>query len=286
MKTIGTKFLAIAATGLMAVSLNSCKKEVPVEPKKNTTTVSQGVNVAMVNSVYNETMLIVEALYNKNSTFKDNDVADVLASCAVITYDSSSFPYRATLDFGLSCEGQDGKMRSGVITVEYNTQKLKNAGTFIHATLTNFTINNRQYNGTINITNNGVNGSGNLEYAIDINATFQNTSNGDEISTTSSCTYEFTGGKDTPTKDDDVFTVNGTIAGTDAGGTSFTTDILTPLQMSRRDGCSLYYIAGEVRIQSAGNPDKYIDYGNGDCDDLATETVNGNSQTIQISSAF
>lgn len=286
MKTIGTKFLAIAATGLMAVSLNSCKKEVPVEPKKTTTTVSQGVNVAMVNGVYTETMLIVEALYSKNLTFKDNDVLDVLASCATITYDSSSFPYQATLNFGAACEGEDGKVRSGVITVEYNSQKLKNAGTFIHATLTNFAIDNRKYNGTINITNNGVNGSGNMEYAIELNAVFNNTTNGDEISSQSNCTYEFTSGKETSTKDDDIFTVNGTIAGTDAGGTSFTTDILTPLQMSRRDGCSLYYIAGEVRIVSAGNPDKYIDYGNGDCDDLATETINGNSQTIQISSAF
>lgn len=286
MKTIGTKFLAIAATGLLAMSLNSCKKETPITPQNTKGSANQSANVLMVNNVYTETMAIVEALYSKNLTFKDNNAAEVFAGCATITYDSSSFPYVATLDFGTSCVGGDGKVRSGVITVSYNTQKLKNSGTFIHATLTDFAIDDKKYNGTINITNNGLNGNSKIEYAIAINMVCNNTSNGDEISAQSNCSYEWSTGDATPTKDDDTYTVNGTMSGTDKWGNNISTDILTPLVMARRDGCSLYYIAGEVRIQQSGSPDKYIDYGNGDCDDLAIETINGDSQTIQISSAF
>ena len=45
---------------------------------------------------------------------------------------------------------------------------------------------------------------------------------------------------------------------------------------------SKYFVEGITLNQTTGESDRYLDYGDGTCDNLAVETVDGVSQTITL----
>jgi hypothetical protein len=55
--------------------------------------------------------------------------------------------------------------------------------------------------------------------------------------------------------------------------------IISPLIY--QNGC-FYPVSGIIEIDTDGEGLKIIDYGNGECDNVATVTINGNTENIEL----
>src|SRR4029450_3470330 len=84
----------------------------------------------------------------------------VIGTCPTITVspNDSTYPKTITIDFGDSCVGNDGKLRSGKIVLHL-TGPLRRSGSVLTITLENFYINHIHLEGTKAITNLSENGA-------------------------------------------------------------------------------------------------------------------------------
>jgi len=82
------------------------------------------------------------------------ELRGAIGDCATITVtpDDSTYPKKITIDFGDSCLGRDGKLRSGAILI-YLTAPLRKPGSVVTVTFRNFYLNHVKLEGTKTITN-------------------------------------------------------------------------------------------------------------------------------------
>ena len=73
---------------------------------------------------------------------------------------------------------------------------------------------------------------------------------------------------------DDVYLISGTESAPIAFGIDFTATITDPL---RRELDCRWPTSGTRVISTADHPDREIDFGDGECDNIATVTVDGDS---------
>ncbi len=197
-------------------------------------------------------------------------------SCATVTHDSIN--HVITYDFGTGCTGHDGKTRSGIIIVNYTGSGYFNAGSSWTVTFNNFYVNNRHVEGTRTVTNNGLNAAGNMTWSINAQNMLITRPDGTWRSWNSQRTREMVSGYGDSTWTNDVYLINGTSTGTNSQGETVTC-IHTNV---RRDLACHFITSGTIEITPSGRPARTIDFGNGNCDDLATVTKNGISKTIHL----
>jgi hypothetical protein len=268
-------------------ALNSCKK--------TTKTVDKDVSVASDNSlgdaIYNDVQNISDQAAKGQLVFympiSDVDQKEQIknleynakTSCATITHDSVSTPKTLTIDFGnTNCLCNDGKYRKGQINVSY-TGKYRDPGSVHTISFTNYFVNDNQVLGTKTVTNNGVNGNGNLTFSIVVDGTIKKASNGGTIIWKSNRTREWLAGATTQTWYDDVYSITGSGSGISAKGVSYTTTITTPLH--RALNCH-WFDSGVIEVNPANLPVRVIDYGSGSCDNNINVTINGVTYPITI----
>lgn len=283
MKLRTFKIIGAATIFTAVLALNSCQKEKAVVNTVTNDTPAVNQQSIQITTMFNEVLSVVEAAKSGNS-FKNEGV---LSNCAVVTIDSVSNPHSILIDFGTGCVSSDGSFRSGSIQAYYNfdtkSSFKSSTGAYLNATCTAYTIDNTKYDGTANINNSGPNGRGNLEFPIAINATIEDVSASTTKSINASTTYEWLTGNTTSTRQDDQLALRGSFNGVEQSGSNYTVTILQPLIQNRGDGCNQYPVAGQLQYQVGSQSAHVIDYGNGDCDDIATETVDGNTTTISLS---
>lgn len=206
-----------------------------------------------------------------------------LLGCAIVTKDSLSSPKKITIDFGTGCPGRDSSVtRKGKIIITY-TGRYRNAGTVIHITSEDYFVNDNKVDIDRTVTNNGENANGHLTYSIvsDRKVTFPD--GRFSTSSTDDKTREWIEGSNTPRDfSDDVYKVTGTGTHTSKKGIVYDVSIETAL--TRKVACR-QFTAGVVKIIRYGQRERYgvIDFGNGDCDDEATVTLdNGRTYTISL----
>ena len=90
---------------------------------------------------------------------------------------------------------------------------------------------------------------------------------------------EWIAGEDTFYRHDDVYLITGTANGTSTGGFSFTMVITNPLR--KEIGCR-HMVSGTFEFTPGNRPVRILDYGDGECDNIATITVNGVTRTIYL----
>jgi len=276
------KIIGAAAIFTAVLALNSCQKEKALAPKvteSSTPVTEQNLNVV---TTYNEVLTIIEAARSGRS-FKTEDV---LNDCAVITIDSISDPHTILVDFGTGCVSSDGIFRSGTMYAEFNVNSKQSfkatTGAYINATMSNYVVDDKRYNGPVNVTNDGPNVRGNLEFPVSMGVTIENIPAGTTASINSSTTFEWLTGSSTGTREDDQLSLIGTMNGVTKDGDSYTASQVTPIIINRAAGCD-YPVSGEMQYQIGSGSVHYINYGTGTCDDEATETVDGNTTTIYLS---
>ena len=270
-----TLFLLIS---VLAISFNSCKKEEASNPAEFP---ADAQDMGQMESIFNDVdNLVAEASENGNVNGRYSAAQDanalLLNGCATITNDSVAGIL--TIDFGTGCVGRDGRTRSGIIQVNYSGGRYFNPGSSRTVTFINYFIDGRHVEGTRSIVNNGFNASGNMNWTITATNMLITLSNGNWHGWNGQRNREMTAGYGDSLWVNDVYLINGTGSGTNSNGGS-STSIITNLV--RENSCH-WIVSGTIELIPASHPTRFIDFGNGSCDAIATVTVNGNTHTIHL----
>jgi hypothetical protein len=210
------------------------------------------------------------------------DFAELRAAiglCAGITVtpNDTTYPKTITIDFGDSCVGPDGKLRSGKIIMDL-TAPLRKPGSVLSVTLENFYINHIHVEGTKTITNISENGA--VRFSVQVTGGKVTFPSGRGYSYESSKTKAQVAGMDTRICRDDVFEITGSATIKFNNGVVVKFEVADPL--IKKVVCP-WLSDGTLKI-GVNDRALNIDYGfphNGDCDNKALLTWNdGNSQRV------
>jgi hypothetical protein len=201
-----------------------------------------------------------------------------LSECATVTLDTTVFPRELTIDFGDSnCLCRDDKYRRGKIIITFNGRYWQ-PGTVITHGFENYYVNDNSVEGTKVVTNMGENDNGNLYFTIEVVGVIQK-EDGSTFSWNSSRVREWIQGSDTPNRWDDIYLITGTSNGIRPNSLTWETEIINPLRVVL--ACR-FIVSGSIEIRPQDRPVRLLDYGNGDCDNEATVTINGEVYTIYL----
>jgi hypothetical protein len=198
--------------------------------------------------------------------------------------DSTTHHVIRTIDFGTDgctyTRGDKEITKKGKIIIE-KIGKRHEDGFSLNVNFDGFSVNDYAIEGSKTVSN-AVNDADQLVFTIAVTSTITNPE-GNSMTWTSNRTRTLIEGYDTEdTLGDDVMQIEGSNAGTNFEGESFSSAITTPLIKSR--ACN-YITEGVIEITPAGKSVRTIDYGvRTDCDNLATVTVDEESKEIEIGS--
>jgi hypothetical protein len=207
------------------------------------------------------------------------ELREAIGLCATITAtpNDTTYPKTITIDFGDSCVGLDGKLRSGKIIINL-TAPLRKHGSVLTVSLENFYINHIHIEGTKTIGNLSENGT--IKFSIQITGGKVTFPSGRGYSYESSKTKAQVAGMDTKICRDDVFEITGSATIKFNNGVVVKFEVADPL--IKKVACP-WLSDGTLKIAINDRVLK-IDYGfphNGDCDNKALLTWNdGNSQRV------
>lgn len=219
----------------------------------------------------------VEAAFNDafrqvDQTLNENDVKGT-NSCATVTITpfDLTYPKDVVIDYGTSCTGVDGVVRSGKI-LAHLTDAYVDSGSVTTVTFDNYYVNGRKITGTEIIANAGTNTAGHHVFSVAIQ-------NGNLYSADGVTSYNSTQERewisgDTTLLDpfDDVYMITGTANGTTTDGTTYTLTVTSALKVAV--SCP-WVESGEIEIDPMGGSIITISYGSGACDNAATGTCSG-----------
>lgn len=275
------RFLAVAAIGII---FNSCKKDntstnslSPKQPQAQTSVKSASDNTT-AESVFGG--IFKQADKAARNT---NKLKDLTTGCPTITVNPiTSFPITITIDFGSGCTCDDGKIRSGKIIAVLSAPYIDSASV-LTVTLDSYheIINGTDHSvqGTETITNIGHNQAGHRAFDVLVTNGVISSVNG-SIYWSSHRQNEWIQGDDTWFNVfDDIYLVTGSANGTDSGGETFEINITSPLRVEISCG---YIVSGTLEVMTQANPSIIVDYGTGDCDNIATATCYGYTVTIYM----
>ena len=214
----------------------------------------------------------------ENGTAKSTTEDYCIPTVTIDYPEGTPFPRVVTIDFGTEgCVGRNDAVRKGIIIVKVTAFFLETGSKRI-VTFDNFSVNDYLVEGTKTVTNMGQNDVGNWVRKIEIDGSIT-TPEGVAITRISSREREWITGAATPLFFwDDVFSITGTASGVDSKGTTYSSEITTPLIKARN--CR-WIQEGVIEITSGDNT-VVIDYGDGTCDNVATATINDESKEIKF----
>jgi hypothetical protein len=173
-----------------------------------------------------------------------------------------------------------GNTKSGSVNVVL-TDFWKNEGSSRTVTFVDFSINGDKLEGTRNILNTGFNDLENLTFERSfLDASY---SRADTASMTweSFRDVEMIAGYESFLAVDDEYMVSGSASGINFSGNSFTATITDELYYKK---CSMFPVSGSITIEIEGESSIYINYGEGECDNLADMTIDDVTTEITLGS--
>lgn len=281
--------LAIAMAGLI---VNGCKKD----NNNNSLTDNNTVMRTMYDNSISESSfddagnIADEGVTGSLGSFRNQQSEGaLLTSCANITLNLNAEPHSAIIDFGATdCLGKDGNYRRGKILVTWSGN-YRDEGSSHTITFDNYYLNFNKIEGVKTVTNTGRNSKGNLVFSVTVNGTilvdaqYSPTGQGGTITWSASKLREWTKGEKTLVWKDDVYLITGNAHGTNTAGISYTVASDGNAPLKREIGFA-HFTSGILNIQDSEGTTSSIDYSylNGQKDDLARVTVNGDTYTIHL----
>lgn len=199
--------------------------------------------------------------------------------CATVSVDSEEFPKTVTIDYGDGCTGRMGLEKRGVITI-YMSDTIINEGAVYTVTYEDLRLGKRSISKTATFTNEGLNGDGNWVISFESlsTTTFEREEETYTIVREFSGEREWLEGFESPEAADDIFLMsrNGSITVNEE--LRFEKITIEPLLIDR--SCR-WPLSGIVEITKGGET-MSIDYGTGECDNLALVTKDGESEEIEL----
>ncbi len=200
-------------------------------------------------------------------------------SCATVTVNGEDFPKEIIIDYGDGCTGRAGLEKRGVITL-HMTDTITSPGATYTITFEDVSIGNRHLEKTATITNAGLNSEDQWVITSQWVLTSTRESGGETVVVIReySETKVWISGFETPEIQDDIFTKSG-------GGTIMVNDELTyertitdDLLLNRQ---CMFPLSGVIEITRKGEA-MSIDFGEGECDNIAVVTKDGESEEIEL----
>ncbi len=194
----------------------------------------------------------------------------------LIVNDDSTVWRSWTIDFGDGCESFNGILHQGKIHVTL-TDRWFNEGSLRTVSFEDFYVDSIHLEGVKTIENTGLNEAGNMTWTRKMTDGKLTYPDGSTVSWNCERFSERVEGGDTFIFSDDVYLVTGGSTGVNQDGLAFTTEITVPLKYVF--GCR-FPVSGELTINIEGSETVVINYGDGECDNLATQTTG--DETIEI----
>jgi len=265
--------LAIAAV----VGLNSCNKtddSVSTSEVSKTSIADYTNIITAFTSDFDDELVSSEESVLKSAT---------LAPCFNVTVtknaDGAFYPRVWTVDYlDGTCTLFSGNTKKGKIHVSLSAF-WKNEGSLKTVTFEDYYLNGNKMEGVKTILNTGLNDKGNLAFAKTVTGASLKYPDGTSISWECKKQSELIAGGSTILFADDVYSVTGAGTGVNLDKKNYTLTIATPLIY--KNGC-FYPVSGIVEIATDGAEKQTIDYGTGECDNLATQTVGGITTEIEL----
>jgi hypothetical protein len=254
----------------LATFVVSCRKE-----RRDTLGSSISTDNNTAENLFSDMFKVVDEVSSNTAGIRE----DIIGCIDTIIVDTLSNPKTILIDFGdNNCTSNDGRIRTGVLHITY-TGRYREPGTIITITPENYTVNGNLIEGQKTIENLGLNGNGQLHYAIAAYGTVTAPGSAWTISWNASRTRTWVEGQSTATIWDDVYEITGGGSGVNRNGVPYTTAITQPLRAEI--GCA-WLVSGNITIQPEEYATRFINFGDGTCDSGFTVTVNG--QEYQLGS--
>jgi len=293
----------ITAAFFASLVMIACKKEQsgslsPAEEEQaaNYSTQSETENEVVFNDVFDNVMGVNTevgiggtGIFGRVGSTAREMSPDTLPSCThvIITLLNAParFPMKIVIDFGTGCIGRDGHTRSGKIITEY-TGKLTEPGSSATTVFDGFKFDSISVQGKHKITNSTTVGSNQRQFTIDVTDAKLTKPNGDYSLWSSHRVITQIEGNGTPfLPQDDIFKVSGSAHGKVKHGDliyAWQSEIVEPL--IKKFTCR-WISKGIIKVKRETADARWeatLNYGQGDCDFLATLTINGVSHQIQL----
>ncbi|WP_425392352.1 hypothetical protein [Ekhidna sp.] len=265
-------FIPILITAILFTSCSDDGEDMPVDLISELDADSE----AALESNYEDVDLIVEA----GVAFADASgrvERDTVLECAEITHDQEN--KTITIDYGDGCVIRGGRTLKGMIIIEYNDRKLV-PGAYRIVTFNEFSIDDVQVEGTRTLTN--------ISESFDDNLTFNILLEGgklsfpDETTATRDADHTKTWIRaNNPLNDE--FHIEGGANGSNREDVRYEVEILEKLVFKRACRASGVFIpVSGIKQITFGDNVAVINYGDGDCDNEVTITLNGETFTRTV----
>jgi hypothetical protein len=189
----------------------------------------------------------------------------------------TGYPVIITLDYGEGTELKNGRVISGIVTIEISAEKGTD-GAMRSIAYSNCVIDSVGVNGTCIETFNGDN-----EQTRTVTSNSEITfvlANGTVIDRTGNHVCNWLEGIDTQMEhNDDVIEITGALDAVTPEGNTWTRNIIEPLI---RKGDCRHHVQGVVQFSQNDEVISSLDFGDGECDEIALLTVDGETVEIEL----
>lgn len=263
----------IIALMLFGLVLTSCNESDTIQEELSTEEIDlkAAETEAEIDKVSDESSAIIEEAYlmEEFPITKSNVTDRYLPDCVTITVVIVQNMKTVTLDFGEGCELRNGNFVSGKIIMTYERDP-EAASKMITYSFEGFYFNRKNVEGGGSILRERSNENGNPQSTktFDVTVTWPN---GLFASKIGEKVREMIEGQSTTAWGDNVFLITGNWTFTRRNGNVLSAKIIKEL---RRELACKFLVSGTIEL-SKNLDTAILDYGDGECDDLATVSVNG-----------
>ncbi len=272
------RLVKILVVGFVFITYASCQKNEVVTPLDEIILSQQETQGEEI--LADVDLLVDEAVDLNLSQLKSATVTGggYLSECATVTVNKTATPKVITIDFGASCTGKDGKIRSGKIIV--TSASFNTFPSVRNKTFDNYTVDGKKIQGTIEktIAIDQVNNIRTAEVKENITINFPGTEG--TATRVSTLTRQYQRGAGTTAADNKIVSW-GTVAFTRVNGVVVTKTITAATPLVFNVACH-HIVSGIVSITTSNKKSWSVNYGNGDCDNLATVTIGDKTKEIKI----
>ena len=230
-----------------------------------------------INEIIENTYLEVAISdFFKSSDYKNQPDRRFLSDCVLISKNLKEGLWEIILDYGEGCSTKKGHEVKGKINILVNLD-LEASTILMNYSFDDFYMNNKKIEGSVEKQRSRTNERGNPQAKVNRNIKII-WEDGTYITIEGQRTREWIDGSDNDLWSDNVFLITGNWKITKKDGTVYLYNIIEPL--TRTLACR-FITSGIVAIEK-GDTLSQLDYGNGECDDLATLTKQNESYEIHI----
>ena len=273
MKTNVIKRLLMLTVLVTVTLFSACSDEDPAIDTPNTQDVTEMSRASEIDAIdVSLGDLVINAFESQEASSGRNNYNTNLPECVIITAVVQQNAVTVNIDFGTEGCLVNGNLIRGEIDMSY-TRDPEAMQILINYTLVDFYFNNKSVEATRTILRERSNENGNPQFthSLDITVTWPN---GLQASRSGEKVREWIEGFGSGTFNDNVFLITGFWNATFVNGNSHNYEVLEPLR--REIGC-VHFVSGTIEVTRT-NFGGIFDYGNGDCDALATFTFNNGTE--------